>query len=69
MSQPLPLLHIHCPVLILTADQDVLVPKANAERLARDLPNARLVQLTGVDHMFFLERAEETARVISEFFA
>ncbi len=69
MDQPLPLLRITCPVLVLTADQDRLVPRANAERLLRDLPNARLVELTGVDHLFFLEKGDETTAAISHFFA
>lgn len=59
---------IVCPVLILAADQDRLVPVTIAERLSKDIPNARVEILTGVDHLFFLEKIPETVAAISRFF-
>ncbi|HIJ83003.1 MAG: AB hydrolase-1 protein [Magnetococcales bacterium] len=67
MDRPLPLDRVTCPVLILTADQDLLVPEANALRLARDLPHARVVKVTGADHLFFLEKVSETTAAIEDF--
>ncbi|MBF0174971.1 MAG: alpha/beta hydrolase [Magnetococcales bacterium] len=67
MKDPLPLDRIVCPVLILTADQDRLVPLANALRLAQDLPHARVVTVTEADHLFFLEKIPETSATITHF--
>ncbi|MBF0110349.1 MAG: alpha/beta hydrolase [Magnetococcales bacterium] len=67
MKDPLPLARISCPVLILTADQDLLVPPANAWQLAKDLPQATVVEITDADHLFFLEKIPETVQAIVGF--
>lgn len=56
------------PTLVLTGDDDKLVHADNSRRLARILPNARLVELPGAGHCFQLEREEETARALTQHF-
>ncbi|MEO5328979.1 MAG: alpha/beta hydrolase [Magnetococcus sp. THC-1_WYH] len=67
MNKPLPLDRIGCPVLILTGDQDRLVPVVNAQQMARDLPDAQIVTIPGTDHLFFLEKIPETVAAIVDF--
>ena len=59
---------IACPTLILSGDQDRLVPVQNAYVLARLIPNAKLVILRGAGHVFPLEREDQTARALVEHF-
>jgi len=42
---------IQCPVLVLHADRDAVVPIEEARRLAGRIPNCRFVQLEGENHM------------------
>jgi pimeloyl-ACP methyl ester carboxylesterase len=60
--------HIRAPTLVLTGDQDRLVPPANSEVLARAIPRARLRVLRGAGHVFPLEREEETVHALREHF-
>ncbi len=59
---------ITCPTLVLSGDQDRLVPVQNAYVLARLIPNAKLVILRGAGHVFPLEQEEQTARALVEHF-
>ncbi len=59
---------IQAPTLVLTGDQDRLVPPANSEVLAKSIPRARLQVLRGAGHVFPLEREEETVHALREHF-
>ena len=59
---------IACPTLVLSGDQDRLVPVENAYVLARLIPNAKLVILRGAGHVFPLEQEDQTARALVEHF-
>lgn len=59
---------IACPTLILSGDQDRLVPVENAYALARLIPDAKLLVLRGAGHVFPLEQEEQTARALVEHF-
>jgi len=59
---------ITCPTLVLSGDQDRLVPVQNAHVLARLIPNAKLVILQGAGHVFPLEKEDQTARALVEHF-
>jgi pimeloyl-ACP methyl ester carboxylesterase len=48
----------HCSVLVLGGDQDQLTPFAHSERIAAELPDARLVRAPGAGHMVMLEQRE-----------
>jgi pimeloyl-ACP methyl ester carboxylesterase len=58
---------ITAPTLLLTGDEDRLIPAANATLLAAAMPSARLVTLTGRGHMFWIEAAETAEDTIRSF--
>ena len=53
--------------LILTGDNDVLIPPGNSEILAQGIPNAKLVVVPGGGHQILVERPEACNRAILEF--
>ncbi|MBV8527224.1 MAG: hypothetical protein JOZ75_02810 [Candidatus Dormibacteraeota bacterium] len=53
--------------LVMHGTADVVSPFENAGLLARRIPGARLRPFAEAGHLFFHERADESARVISEF--
>lgn len=59
---------IRVPTLVLTGDQDQLVPPENSRRLVRRIPGAELVEITGAGHCFPLERPADTLKVLVDFF-
>ena len=59
---------IAAPTLIVCGGADVIVSNAlHAERLARDIKGARLVELPGIGHMPQWTAGDEVARLILEF--
>lgn len=58
---------IRSPTLLLTGDADRLIPAANSELLAASIPNARVVVLEGVGHMFWIEAPDAAEKAIREF--
>ena len=57
------------PTLILTGDQDPVVPLANARQLARLIPDARLHVVAGGGHLFLLDQLDDGAPPIRDFLA
>jgi poly(3-hydroxyalkanoate) depolymerase len=57
------------PTLVLTGDDDPIVPVVNGRILARLIPDARLEIVRGGGHLFLLERPEEMAAVVAGFLA
>jgi 3-oxoadipate enol-lactonase len=60
---------IAAPTLVVTGDDDRVIPGASSEVLAERIPNARLEVIGGAGHLFFLERPEATLRVLEDFLA
>jgi len=60
---------IRCPVLILWGTKDEILPLRDAERLAEDLPQAKLVELDDCAHSPHFERPEIVLETISRFLA
>ncbi len=58
---------VTAPTLVLTGDEDTLVPPANSHNLVARIPGARLVVIEGGSHMFFIEQSEEFNRTVIEF--
>jgi pimeloyl-ACP methyl ester carboxylesterase len=58
---------IQAPTLVLTGDEDAIVPHENSVNLAALIPGARLRVVAGGSHAFFIERAEEFNRAVAEF--
>ena len=60
---------ITAPALILQGDEDVLVPRENADVLGVRIPDARVVTITGAGHSLQFEAAEQVNRLLLDFFA
>ncbi|MEO5344794.1 MAG: alpha/beta hydrolase [Magnetococcus sp. YQC-9] len=66
-SEAIPLEQLTMPTLILSGALDLLVPVANGQLLAKRLPKAELHVIEETDHLFFLEKSMEVARLIKSF--
>jgi poly(3-hydroxyalkanoate) depolymerase len=55
------------PTLVLTGDDDPIVPVLNGRILAHCIPNAELHIVRGGGHLILLERPEHTADLVAEF--
>ncbi len=53
------------PVVVLTGDRDRLVPARLTDRLAAEIPGAKLIQLPGAGHVVILERPAEVNEAIT----
>jgi pimeloyl-ACP methyl ester carboxylesterase len=60
---------LRAPTLVITGDHDLMVAPANAEVLAREIPDARLVQIRGGAHALLRPFAEELDRLVHGFLA
>ena len=58
---------IRCPTLLLHRSGDQIVPVEKARELARAIPDAKLVELSGVDHLIYAGPVEDIADEIEEF--
>ncbi|MGC2237785.1 MAG: alpha/beta hydrolase [Pyrinomonadaceae bacterium] len=58
---------IKAETLVLTGDADAVVPPQNSYNLAEAIPNATLKVIEGGSHMFFIEKANEFNRIVSQF--
>ena len=61
------LCHLTQPTLILSGDDDPIVPAVNGRILARLIPDARLHIIPGGGHLFILERPAEIADLTTDF--
>jgi len=59
--------HIPHETLVITGDDDPLIPVANARLLARRLPRARLEIVPGAGHLFLWDEVENLAERIGRF--
>lgn len=55
------------PTLVITGDDDRIVPTADSTRLANELPNAQLVVIPNAGHVPHEERPQEFMKSVSEF--
>jgi poly(3-hydroxyalkanoate) depolymerase len=55
------------PTLVLSGDDDPIVPPVNGRILARRIPGARLQVIQGGGHLFILERPAEVAELVAQF--
>ena len=60
---------IRCPCLVITGDEDRMMPPENSRLLAEGIPGAKLHVVAGAGHSFFQEKPDEVNRVLAEFFA
>jgi pimeloyl-ACP methyl ester carboxylesterase len=59
--------NVTIPTLILFGAHDKVVPPANADLLAKKIPNSQVVILPDAGHFFPMEVPEEAAHVIIDF--
>jgi 3-oxoadipate enol-lactonase len=58
---------IKAPTLVITGDEDIIVPMQNSRNLAARIPHAELQIIKGGSHTFFIEKADEFNRAVIEF--
>jgi pimeloyl-ACP methyl ester carboxylesterase len=58
---------IEAPTLVITGDEDVIVPHQNSLNLAGRIRGAELRIVRGGSHTFFIERPEEFNRAVIDF--
>jgi 3-oxoadipate enol-lactonase len=58
---------IRVPTLIVTGDDDQVIPGASSAVLHERIPGSVLHTIEGAGHLFFIERPAETERVLREF--
>jgi len=55
------------PTLILTGDDDQVIPAASSDVLHDRIPDSLLYLIRGAGHLFFLERPDKTVRALDSF--
>ena len=58
---------IACPTLVVTGEEDQLIPPAEAERMAAAIKGARLVRIPGAGHLPNVEAPEAFTKALEEF--
>jgi pimeloyl-ACP methyl ester carboxylesterase len=58
---------IRSETLVLSGDEDNIVPVQNSRNLAAKIPGAKLCVVEGGSHTFFIERAEEFNHLLIDF--
>jgi len=61
------LAQIGAPTLILTGDDDRVIPAESSRLLAERIPGARLAVIAGSGHLFFVEAPEQTLALLEDF--
>ncbi|MEO8042372.1 MAG: alpha/beta hydrolase [Acidobacteriota bacterium] len=59
--------HIGAETLVITGDNDVVVPTQNSKNLAAAIPHAKLEIISSSGHMAFVERSSEFNRSVIHF--
>lgn len=67
LATEIELAKISCPTLVMTGDADRFVNPQNAATLSKKIKNSELVMIEKTDHLFFLEKAEESSRALLRF--
>ena len=65
-SMPL-LASMTCPTLIITSDEDVIIPVAEAEAMHRAIPGSSIVVLPKVGHLSNLESPIEWGKALAAY--
>ncbi len=55
------------PTLVLTGDDDRIIPAHSSRLLAERIPGAQMRVISGTGHLFFLERREQTFEILTSF--
>jgi pimeloyl-ACP methyl ester carboxylesterase len=60
---------IGASTLVLTGDDDRVIPGESSQLLAQRIPGAELRTIRGAGHLFFLEQPEQTLEILTGFLA
>jgi 3-oxoadipate enol-lactonase len=60
---------ISIPCLVMVGSLDTITPPALAEKMVNRIPHARLVTIQGAGHLTPMEKPEEVAAALSDFFS
>jgi len=60
---------IRAPTLVVTGDDDRVIPGQSSALLAERIPDSRLQVLAGAGHLFFIEQPRETVGLLEAFLA
>ena len=60
---------IALPTLVVTSDNDHLIPKELSDLIAARIAGAKLVVMPGAGHIPFMEQPDEVVRIVLEFIA
>jgi 3-oxoadipate enol-lactonase len=63
-TMPVPLPRIDCPLLAMTASDDIPLLQEQARRWANEVPGARLAEIAGAGHFMLVEQPERCLRAI-----
>jgi pimeloyl-ACP methyl ester carboxylesterase len=58
---------IRAPTLVITSDNDHLIPRELSELIAARIPGAKLEVMPGAGHIPFMEQPETVARIVLAF--
>lgn len=62
-STPL-LASIRCPTLVITSDEDTLIPSSESEKMAAAIPGAKLHVIPKAGHLSNLEKPKEFSKIV-----
>lgn len=60
---------ITAPTLVIAGDLDPMAPVANSRLLAEQITGSTLIEFPGVRHAFWVEKFEESSKLITKFLA
>lgn len=58
---------IACPTLVIHGEEDQLIPPANSEIIAKQIPNAQLLLMKNASHWLTTDQLEQTVKAIHTF--
>ena len=61
------LAEISCPTLVFVADGDKIVPPESSRKVARQIPNSKLVEVTNCGHIPHEEKPAEFLKAVNDF--
>jgi pimeloyl-ACP methyl ester carboxylesterase len=57
---------IAVPTLLVHGTEDAMLPAANSRVMVSQIPDARLVELEGVGHLFWWEQPQRSAELVRD---
>jgi 3-oxoadipate enol-lactonase len=58
---------VACPILLISGDEDVVIPPFAADAIARVVPNAKVAHIADAGHSTYFERPAQFNAIVDEF--